>query len=283
MAVSGVTDLIAAALAAQSASGAFLSTVHVQGEPRPDENAFVTALVVHELLRCEDQGRVGEAIERALDFLLTCEVEERPGHFCFYPATAHPSWLPVHLPPDADDTALCAALLVRCGRRPPSLLTDVVERVLAPFRLRYVSEASEPWHRVGVYLTWLRAGYARNVVDCCVNVNVLALLQQAGLAGAPSFNAIVEMIDAALEYAGQVMGRARMLSPWYPHPCELVHAVERAIEFGVDDLRPALEKMHAASWGRSEVPGFRTPVCGSLDGRIVWTCEALQGLRVLHR
>jgi hypothetical protein len=187
--------------------------------------------------------------------------------------------MPIRLPPDTDDTALCAPLLVRYGRRPEAFLSEVVERVLDPFRLHYVAEGSEPWHRVGVYLTWLRERYPRNVVDCCVNVNVLALLQHSKLADAPSVAAIVDMVDAGIRYAGPLAARARMLSPWYPHPHELVRAVERAVSAGVDRLGPALSKMRSTPWGNVGGRSAHTPICGSRDGRIVWTCEALQELR----
>lgn len=276
------SDAVTAALATQAKSGAFLSTVHIEGKPLPEENAFATALVVHQLSRWAQEAAVRDAIERALDFLLRCELEGRPGHFCFYPATAYPSWMLVSLPPDSDDTALCASLLVRYGRRPEVFLRHVAEEVLSPFQLHYLSEASEPWHRVGVYLTWLRAGYPDNVVDCCVNVNVLALLAQAKLTATRSFAAIVNMLDAAIDCAGPHFERARMLSPWYPHPNELVRAVERAVSVGVDALHPTLARMRSTPWGRRERRWLaHTPVCGSRDRRIVWTCDVLQELRAL--
>jgi hypothetical protein len=278
-----LVDVVASALATQAPSGAFLSTVHIDGKSLLDENAFVTALVVHELSRWKADNAIREAIERGLDFLLRCESSERPGHFCFYPEDAHPAWMSVRLPPDSDDTALCAWLLVRHGRRPAAFSREVVEGVLDRFRVLYVAEGSEPWHRVGVYLTWLQAGYPRNVVDCCVNVSILSLLYQSKLEDSASCTAIVNMLEAAIECAGPVTARAKTLSPWYPHPRELVHAVERAVSAGVDRLGPALARMRGMPWGRARRrPTEPAPVCGSRDGRIVWTCAALQELRALN-
>ena len=271
-----VPDVVTQVLAAQSRNGAFPSTVHVVDREEVDENAFVTALVVHELSPWAGDKVVRRAIDRALDFLLRCELRGGPGHFCFYPETARPAWMPVPLPADSDDTALVAPLLVQYGRRPLAFLQEVVDEVLDPFRLLDVCEASEKWHRAGVYLTWLRAGYPPNVVDCCVNVNVLALLARAGRAASPAAAAVVEMLEAALSSTPPWPPRTRTLSPWYPHPAEFVRAVERAASAGAAGLGPVLTRMRAMGWNR---PAAGAPVCGSKDGRFLWTCDALQALR----
>jgi hypothetical protein len=270
-------------LDAQAKSGAFLSSVLLNGQVVPDENGFVTALIIHEISRYDDEPSVQEAIERGLEFLLRCEICKQPGHFSFYPEDAHPDWMGVRLPPDADDTSLFAPLLVRYGRRPPNFLSTVVEEVLDPHRQLYLAEWSQPWHRVGVFRTWLQIGFPRNVVDCCVNVNALALLKQSAIADPTGFAEIVSMIESAVEWAGNSLALARRLSPWYPHPIELVHAVERAVSVGVSELDTVLSKMQSTPWGKvPEHLAAQTPVCGSSDRQIIWTCEALQTARSLN-
>lgn len=269
-------------VASQLPSGAFPSTVHFADRHVADENGFVTALVLNELSRFDEDALVRQAIERGLEFLVRCEVPGRDGHFCFYPIDAHPVWMTTRLRPDADDTALFAVLLARYGRRPQSFLAEVVNTVLSPFQMLYLSERSKPWYRCPVYFTWLDERLWPNDIDCCVNVNVLTLIHRSGTvaAGRPE---IVAMIHRALDWAGESIERATILSPWYPHPIELYYAVNRAVRSGVEELQSAAAVLRDLAW----VKGYRragiteTPICGSADRRFVWTSEVLQLARQL--
>lgn len=266
----------------QMPSGAFPSTVNFSRQQLPDENGFVTALVLHELSRFDHDPLVLCAIKKGLGFLERCEVPGKAGHFCFYPIDAHPSWMMTRLQPDADDTALFSVLLAQYGRRPRSYLVDIVNNVLGSFRLLYLSERSKPWYRCPVYFTWLDQRSWPNDIDCCVNLNVLALIHQAGvLAGGRS--EIVSMIDRGLAWAGDSIERARMLSPWYPHPIELYFATMRAVESGVDELRPAVSALRDLDWVKNFglANPCETPVCGSADRRFIWTSGVLQSARQL--
>jgi hypothetical protein len=275
--------MIGRLLASQAKSGAFVSTVHLPdgSVQQRDENGFVTALAVFELQRLHPSPAAGNAIARALDFLERCEAGGKPGHFLFYPEDAHPGWMRTRLHPDADDTALFATLLVRHGRRPASFLDFVADEVLERHRLRYRAEWCPPWFRTGAYFTWLRSGYPRNPVDCCVNTNVLAMrsltANRSGLAE------VAEMICGAVDWAGELEARARMVSPWYPNPVEFAHAVRRAVSLGtLPELEPVLRKIEGMPWSRaaSAMADEGIPVCGSADGRFLWRCGALQAVRV---
>lgn len=100
-------ELRSLVLASQGESGAFPAIAHPPSGPVPDENAFVTALVVNLLSRVAPDPKVEKVRQRGLDFLLRCERPDRPGAFSFYPSYGHPPWIGEVLPADADDTALC--------------------------------------------------------------------------------------------------------------------------------------------------------------------------------
>ncbi|KGU88811.1 hypothetical protein [Burkholderia pseudomallei] len=275
-----------ALLAAQSPSGAFGSVVDLPTGPAADENGFVTALVLHELSAWPTTPALTAARMRALDFLACCERTDRRGAFSFYPPDRQPAWMPIALLPDADDTALFTLALVDGDRWPAQRLTQAARQVLEPFRLRWVAADAKPWHREGVYLTWLDELVYPNVVDLCVNINVAALLKRAGPAHAARLAAIVDMVDAGLAWAGASPQRAFLLTPYYPHPAELGHAIDRAIRLGVTELLPCRDKLRDLGWSYAADPAgwpLDTPVCSSDDGRIVWRAPVLQQARQLCR
>lgn len=275
-----------ALLAAQSPSGAFGSIVDLPTGPVADENGFVTALVLHELSAWPATPALAAARMRALDFLACCERPDRRGAFSFYPPDRQPEWMPIALLPDADDTALFTLALVDGGRWPAQQLTLAVRRVLEAFRLRWVAADARPWYREGVYLTWLDELVYPNIVDLCVNINVAALLKRAGPEHACALAAIVDMVDAGLAWAGTSPQRAFLLTPYYPHPAELGHALDRAIRLGVTELLPCRDKLRDLGWSYAADPAgwpLNTPVCSSDDGRIVWRAPVLQQARQLCR
>jgi hypothetical protein len=280
-------ELLSFVLASQAPSGAFPSLVGLPVGRIRDDNGFVTALVLSELEALSGDAAVATALGRGLDFLARCEAPSRPGAFSFYPLDAHPRWIGVLLAPDADDTALFSLALQQGGRRPPAFLAHVADQVLAPHRLLDGSARAEPWHRPGAQLTWLTGQTPRNApntIDCCVNVNVLALLWHAGPPFTARAAALVDMVAHALEWAGDSQERARRIVPYYPHPIELLHAVRRAVRGGVRDLEPHLARIAEAPWARIDhdelFPDGR-PICSSIDGRVVWTSPVLQAARRL--
>ncbi|NEP26036.1 hypothetical protein [Moorena sp. SIO3I6] len=279
-----IENAIAGILAAQAPSGAFLSTVYLPDGPVPDENGFVTALVLHELTHLPQTPAVMAAQERALDFLARCELPTQPGAFSFYPPDGHPSWMPIPLNPDADDSALFAFALVRAGRKPKAFLEQVVREVLAKFRLFWISGTAKPWYQSGVYFTWLNKLYYPNIIDVCVNVNIAVLLKAAGVGEALGITNIVQMVELGVAWAGTSSERALLLSPYYPHPMELLYAVERAVELGVEDFIACRETLRKLPWAQSDsCEGWseNRPICSSEDGRILWRSAVLQQARRL--
>ncbi len=183
------------------------------------------------------------------------------------------------LAPDADDTALFNLALLRAAEIDRAEVARVICDILRPFRLTFRNERSEPWHRVKVLETWLDSQAFRNPVDCTVNVNVLTLLHASGVDW-PEAAAITEMLFAAVDWAGALKARAAKLSPWYPDPIEFVFAVERAAKENVPQMAALLNLLHDLDWvARDKTKNL--PICGSSDGRIVWTCPALLTARAI--
>lgn len=266
-------NVLNGALATQAASGAFPSTVRHHGEIHTDENGFVTALMVRELARWPGTG---EAVGRALDFLERCRGTS--GAFHFYPRGDEPSWMGRRLAADADDTALFASTLLAHGRLDLDEVDRLIDEVLEPFRVHYRPSTEPSWVWQGAYRTWLDPKARPNPVDCCVNANVAAFLSATGRTGHPGYAAAVRTVTAGLRWAGAVEWQARSLTPWYPHPAELLHALARAVAAGAEDLTAPLAECASQPWAAAGTSPDH-PVCGSLAGKTFWTCPALQALR----
>jgi hypothetical protein len=260
-------------LATQQGDGAFLSHAHLRDGPIGDHNGFATALVLDCLWQAPDLPAIAAARDRALTFLQGCVDPSCPGRFGFYPPGTDPGWMVPSLACDADDTALFNLALLRAGSIDKGEVARVICEVLRPFRLTFRNERSQPWHRFGVFETWLDAGICPNPIDCTVNVNVLTLLHASGT-DYPEAAAITEMAFAAAEWAGLLKARAARSSPWYPDPIEFVFAVERAARAGVPRMATLSNQLHRLDWV-IEDKVKNLPICGSSDGRIVWTCPAL--------
>lgn len=264
-------------LTSQGESGAFPAIAHSPTGHVPDENAFVTALVVNLLDDAVLDPEIEKARQRALDFLLRCQRPDRPGAFSFYPAYAHPVWIGEVLPADADDTALCSLALFHGGRWRRSELRRVVQEVLGRHRLEK-RPSGGAWFRAGVYPTWLDTGKLRNSIDVCVNLNIAVLIEEAGVGSKHGHEGIMEMVGAALNWAGSCPERARTITPYYPHPVEMGHALKRAAAAGIRGAEDLLKRFRAQAWSRCEDP-VSAPVCSSLGGGVQWTSPILQAVR----
>jgi hypothetical protein len=261
-------------VASQSASGAFTSTMREGGVARDDDNGFVTAQVLKALGPHTGDPRLRSATLRALDFLESCEDPNHPGAFRFWTDANRPGHVPVY-PADADDTAVISLELARHGRIDVTALRATVLRRLFPFRVPELPRPPASWVRPGAFWTWLDADFGYNVVDCTVNANVAALLATAGLTHLPCYDAVCTMIDAAVDAAAENEHHARALSPYYPHPCELLLAVEAAIAAGAQRLRTCLPALR--NWARG--PDDTQPVFCSAYGGVEWHAPLLHHIR----
>jgi hypothetical protein len=217
-------------------------------------------------------------IQRALRFLQQCRTADHEGTYGFWPRDRVPLWMPVKLAPDADDTAIAGLELMRAGLCSRDSLREAVCSLLLPHRVEEAPVVGPPWIVRGAFYTWLRDGPG-NAVDCCVNVNVLALLKRCDLSGVPGYGEAITMVSRAIEWAGESLHAARSLTPFYPDSCELKFALRHAVACGADELSHALATVETRSWAR----GGRNdpPVCSSAYGHIKWYCPALRQLRRL--
>ncbi len=266
-------DSLDVVLAAQSAAGAFRSIARTGGVEYNDENAFITALVSIELASLPFDVRIEDALSRACDFLLGCRQEG--GVFGFYPPGGEPPWIGGGIAPDADDTALCAALLLACGR----ITSDDAQRLagaLGPFRLDYRPESADPWVERGAQRTWLDTRTWPNPVDVCVNANVAAFLAQLGCRD-EGYDAAWRTVRGGVDWFLMNPALLPRITPFYPEAFELRDAVRRALRAGVTELASAWERIEPAAGP----PAGDLPICSSHDGAYRWFAPALQAARNL--
>lgn len=244
----------------------------LDGRPREDRNGFVTALAVR---ACRLAG--GPVPAEWLDVLESCR--RGPAGFGFWPVASRPAWAP-DLPADADDTAVMTLELVLAGRLDTARARSLVYRTVARHRVSQVRDPGPPWLRRGVFGTWHRTVGGTDLVDCTVNVNVLALLAGIGLPDLPGAAQSADMVAAAVRWAGTDRTRATSLSPFYPEPAELVAALQHAVAAGADRLGDTCRTAAAAPWA---TPSTADPdgyaVCSSPYGGVRWISPQLVRLR----
>ena len=99
-----------------------------------------------------------------------------------------------------------------------------------------------PWGVPGSHFTWIDAAHSDptprrptvNVVDCCVNANVVALMSQLEAQHLRGYHGAVETV---LNGTGVGSGRRRRLrsfTPCYPSLRSLADLIEHAVECGAD-------------------------------------------------
>lgn len=270
-------------LGCQSTDGAFPSFVTVDGTSHVDTNAFTTALVIDALDSLPATPEIHRAVGRALDFLERCLSNEHPGAYHFYPPGEEPSFLGATLPADVDDTALALLALHRHGRVSRHAARQVVAGVLDPFRLHWRPESTPRWIGPGAYRTWLRSGPRENQVDACVNANMASLLSALDHRDHPAYSAARRTVLRGLEQSGASAPDIDRLIPYYAHPAELVHALERGAALGVEGFGAAADSLRRAGIvDRNAAFDRGQPLYRSPDGRFVWTSPVLQAARELR-
>jgi hypothetical protein len=273
-------DFIGEIIRGQSPEGAFPSALHIKGREFIDWNGFITALVLRAVSSLPDFSRRSDSRRLALDFLERCESSSLPGAFGFWPEGRRPGFISP-LPADADDTSIITLELLKHDRIGLNRAREVALKRLLPHRLRQVRQPSPPWIRSGVFLTWLSSS-SLNVVDCCVNANVVAMLAFLDLDNMPGFVEASGMIEDAVRWAGSSKYRFQLITPFYPDPQEMIYALIHAIDCGADQLGNALSILEQNEWLQKR-PGedsFKDlPVCGSAYGRIFWSSGLLQEVR----
>ncbi len=264
----------------QDPQGGFASFVTSRNGCEVDCNGFVTAMVLRRLRHVPDVSPWTDIRRQALDWLWSCRSTRVPGAFAFWPNWARPSWAS-NVPPDVDDTAVMLTELLRHHRLDRTTVLRHVCRVIVPCRVTVDETSMLPcWIAPGSFFTWidgdrtssLARRYATNVVDCCVNANVVALMACLNATHLPGFDAAVQTIVNGLEWAADDVRRLHSLTPFYPSVGSLADAVEHAVECGATALQPALDRL------ANLAPALKDAglgACRSAYGRTVWHAPAI--------
>lgn len=276
-----VRSSLTALLEQQCASGAF--TAHVRtpdGRWHQDENAFVTAQVLRTL---DYTPQTAPFIERALDFLITCET--RPFHFSFWPTAAHPQWMAnQHICADIDDTAIITELLYKFGRISLAQVRQTIAQMnsyqVCRVDPRQAAEQHQ-WAECQSFHTWMKDDNDIRQLDCCVNTNALILLNTL-VAGSdavlPAYRRIIQMLNQAVQWSDHRYDRLSILTPYYAHPNEWRTALEYARLAGIPQLTPVIDALAHWHW---PADCLESPLYRRHDGRFLWTSSCLNQFRTL--
>ncbi|SLM62582.1 MULTISPECIES: prenyltransferase/squalene oxidase repeat-containing protein [Dickeya] len=265
----------------QQASGAFASMVRTpDGRWYQDDNAFVTAQVVRTL---DYAPETAGYIDKALDFLMRCQVSE--GHFSFWPPDAHPAWMGEQtIVPDIDDTAIITELLYKFGRICAGTVRQTLMHMNGYQLERVDARLAAPqhqWASCQVFHTWMKAENDIRQLDCCVNTNALILLHRyygAQASTIPAYHRIMTMLHNAFRWSQNDYSRLNTLIPYYAHPNEWRVALEYARALGVENLDTLIEPLK--KWRATGIPA-EIPLYRRHDGLYLWTSSSLARFRYL--
>jgi hypothetical protein len=272
----------------QLSTGGFVSLIRQKNNSRKDVNACITALVLRELEK--RQALIDpEVTDKAIQFLISCASSIVNGAYNFYPPDSIEGKinLPVNIelpdkikvPDDADDTALITLLLLKRGMITRESVLRNTSVVLDKYRLLVTGNFDPPWFTAGAFYTWLEPG-SNNMMDCCVNSNIVALYAYAGLQHLRGYKEACLLISNAVNWCGESVVRLASIIPFYAHRQELYYAVQHAVEMGAVELAPTLQKLEWAN-PLHDVPDADRPVCCSAYGNVTWHCPLLQQLRII--
>jgi hypothetical protein len=274
------TDALVQLQALQHPEGGFASVVTSRMGRLLDYNGFVTAMVLRRLRHLPESSTWADIRRRALDWLWSCRSEDVPGAFAFWPDRARPSWART-VPPDVDDTSIILAELLRHGRLDRVEALRGLCKAIVPHRVDETAAAVLPfWVIPGTFYTWIAACTSgspprvrpTNVVDCCVNVNVVALMALLEARHLPGYRSAVQMVLNGLDWAGDDEMRLASLTPFYPSVTSLVDAIEHALECGAEELREGLARVTSLPPDLLKAsPG----ACRSAYGKTVWQAPAI--------
>jgi hypothetical protein len=264
-------------LSRQTKYGAFTSVVKMKDETiAEDENMFITALVLFELLLHEKTPELVKAISRAVDFIEACETQRNTGIFTFYPDKLPSSKLHIPLYADADDSALAILILVHTGRRTREWAQSILAGVFENNRILYTN-SHPPWVKRGIFKTWINDDYD-NPADSCVNINILALYAYLELNHTDVYKIALNTVKHALTSTALDPLHMRQLAPFYAHPCEVYESIKRAVYFGVNELVTELNVFQHMESHRTD--DTLRPVCCNYWGQPLWFSSVLAAARL---
>ncbi len=264
------------------AEGCFPSRIVSAGIGSVDRNGYVAAHVLRTLRHRLILGRWQEVSARAVDWVARCESPRLPGAFAFWPEDARPAWA-ARVPADTDDTAVMLTELFRYGRIDRRQAVRSVCTVLLACRVAEHTSLLPPWVAQGSYLTWVAAdahpatGPTRrsppNLVDACVNANIVALLALLDATHLPGYGEAVSTVEQGVAWAGNERHLLAALTPFYPAPQSLADAVAHAVECGAEELQETRDRLAAVP---ESVLDARRGSCRSAWGHTTWHAPVLE-------
>ena len=282
------TDGLVQLQALQDPLGGFASIVTSRSGREIDCNGFVAAMVLRLLRHLSDASPWTDIRHRALDWLWSCRSTRVPGAFAFWPDQARPIWASM-VPADVDDTAIMLAELLRYGRLDRPAVLRSVCKAIVPCRVGTGDVTIlPPWVVPGSFVTWIMSDTcastprrrSTNVVDCCVNTNVIALMSQLEVQHLPGYADAVQTVLNGLQWAGDDGRRLTSLTPFYPSLQSLADAMEHAIECGADGLSEGLRRLTCVE---PDLLNANAGSCRSAYGRTAWHAPAIDLARAIAR
>jgi hypothetical protein len=272
--------------ALQLPNGGFESIITSPRGRVADCNGFTAAIVLRVARHVPADPILAIVRERALGYLATCAAPLAPDAFAFWPDAARPVWA-ASVPADVDDTAIVLTEMHRHQWLDRAGALRRACRALLPWRVSDADAAHlPPWVAPGCFYTWIDTRHAggagamgrANVVDCCVNANVTALMAFLDARHLPGYDAAILTIQNGVRWAARDPRRLSAITPFYPSVDNLIDAVAHAVECGADALTGALQDLTAvATDGRNESAGC----CRNAYGSTVWHCPAIDTARAL--
>lgn len=262
----------------QLPNGGFPSTITSREGEQVDCNGFITALVLRVTRHVPDDPVIARVRQRALHHVTSCASSSVADAFGFWPDAARPAWARA-VPADVDDTAMMLTELLRHDWIDRRGVLGRLCRAVLPYRVRERDAVLlPPWVGSGAFYTWIADVDGPNIVDCCVNANVAALMARLDAPHLPGYAAAIQTIVNGIRWAGGDRRRLLSLTPFYPSPACLMEAVEHAIESGVRDLREVQRELCALD---IDPQADESGCCRSAYGSTVWHCAALDAARAL--
>ena len=261
--------------------GGFTSEVITRERREIDRNGFVAAIVLRLLRHLPETLLWNDIREGLLDWIWTCRSTSVTGAFAFWPDHTRPQWASA-VPADVDDTAIMLTELLRYGRLDRiEVLRSVCGTVVPHVVLDSDATTLPPWIVPGSFLTWITPDTSArtrsiNVVDCCVNANVVALMALLDAKHLPGYDAAVHTVLNGIEWAGRDERRLSSITPFYPSVRSLVEAIEHAIECGADGLQTGLAQLMSVA---PETLNADAGCCRSAYGKTVWHAPAISVAR----
>jgi hypothetical protein len=267
--------------ALQLSNGGFASVVTSPRGRIDDCNGFTAAIVLRLTRHLPPDPTVTRIRERALAYIATCVASSVPDAFAFWPDAARPRWAP-SIPADVDDTAIMLTELVRYRWLDRHNAIARFSRAILPARVDpHGIQRLPSWIVPGCFYTWIGAATSCvgvNIVDCCVNVNVVALMAFIGAARFNGYAEAIETVHNAVHWSRRDKVRLSAITPFYPSVANLIDALEHAVECGATPLVDTLHQLRALG---IETVHERTGCCRSAYGSAVWHCEAIDVAREL--